>query len=56
VRFFTGRLKIKSKLALMVWDVIQSIGVYLLAFYQIACGMADWLEDNTGFKTCKIVL
>ena len=56
MKFFTGRLKIKSKLALMVWEVIQSIGVYLLAFYQIAYGMADWLEDNTGFKTCKIVL
>jgi hypothetical protein len=56
VKFFTGRLKIRSKLALMVWKVIQSIDVYFLVFYQIACGMPDWLEDNTGFKTCKIVL
>lgn len=56
MKFFTGRLKIRSKLALMIWKVTQSIDVYLLACYQIACGMADWLEDNTGFKTCKIVL
>lgn len=56
MKFFTGRLEIRSKLALMVWEVIQSIDVYLLAFYQIACSMTDWLEDNTGFKTCKIVL